>query len=216
VNATNRALNRAVILLVGIVLIAAGAAVAVAASVPQWLEVWTDGAARVTDALGAAVASASLGFSDHSWILVAGAALAVLAAVLVAVFMLRQGRGHTRTVLRRSGDDGEIAIDADVAHSSIAGALREHPGIASVSVSSYRVRGAQSAAVKIDVGVRRGVSPADIREAADAVVADWDALLGESLPVLITVNAGLATRLARPTSLQTTAPSTPNKQGATQ
>jgi uncharacterized membrane protein YoaK (UPF0700 family) len=211
VNATNRALNRAVILLVGIVLIAVGAAVAVAAAVPEWLEAWSDGSARVTDALGAAIASASLGFSDHSWVLVAGAVLAVIAAVLVAVFVLRQGRGHTRTVLRRSGDDGEIAVDSEVVHSSIERALREHPGVASVSVSSYRVRRAQNAAVKIDIGVRRGVSPADIREAADAVVADWDALLGETLPVLVTVNAGLATRLAKPTSLQTAATPHPNK-----
>ena len=210
-NATNRGLNRAFILVVGLLLLGIGALVAAAAAIPEWLAAWSEGSARVSESLGQAIASAPLGFSAHSWILAAGAGLAVLVAVVLVIFVLRQGRGHTRTVLRRSGGDGEIAVDAGVAHSSIEGALREHPGVASVSVSSYRVRGAQSAAVKIDVGVRRGVSPADIREAADAVVADWDALLGESLPVLITVNAGLATRLARPTSLQTTAPSTPNK-----
>jgi len=208
-NATNRALNRAFILIVGLVLLGVGSLAAVAAATPDGLAAWTEGSARVTDSLGAAVASAPLAFSASSWILVAGAGVAVLIAVLLAVFVLRQGRGHTRTVLRHAGDGGEIAVDSDVVHSSIERALREHPGVASVSVSSYRVRG--TGAVKIDIGVRRGVSPADVRDAADAVVADWDALLGESLPVLITINAGLATRLARPTSLQTSTPPTPNK-----
>jgi len=209
VNATNRGLNRAFILFVGILLLAIGALVAAAAAVPDWLVAWTDGSARAGDALGGAIASAPLGFTANSWILVAGAAIAVLVAAVLVVFVLRQGRGHTRTVLRRSGDGGEIAVDSDVVHSSIERALRDHPGVASVSVSSYRVR--SDGAVKIDIGVRRGVSPADVREAADAVVADWDALLGESLPVLITVNAGLAARLAKPTSLQTTATTTSNK-----
>ena len=202
-NATNRGLNRVFILVVGLLLLGIGALVVAAAAIPEWLAAWSEGSADVGESLGRAIASAPLGFSAHSWILAAGAGVAVLVAVVLVVFVLRQGRGHTRTVLRRDGDGGEIAVDADVVHSSIERALRDHPGVASVSVSSYRVRA--DGAVKIDIGVRRGVSPADIREAADAVVADWDALLGESLPVLITINAGLATRLAKPTSLQTTA-----------
>jgi len=209
VNATNRGLNRAFILVVGLLLLGIGALVAAAAAIPEWLAAWSEGSASVSESLGQGIASAPLGFSAHSWILAAGAGLAVLVAVVLVVFVLRQGRGHTRTVLRRDGDGGEIAVDSDVVHSSIERALRDHPGVASVSVSSYRVR--SDGAVKIDIGVRRGVSPADIREAADAVVADWDALLGESLPVLITINAGLATRLAKPTSLQTSTAPTPNE-----
>jgi hypothetical protein len=189
-NATNRALNRAFILIVGLVLLGVGALVAAAAAIPAWLAAWQDGSDAVTSGLGAAIASAPIAGSEHSWILIAGAGVAVIVAVLLVVFVLRQGHGHTRTVLSREGDGGEIAVDASVVHSAIEQALRDHPGVGSVSVSSYRVR--KSGAVKIAIGARRGASPADLREAADAVVARWDDLLGEELPVLITVGSAFA------------------------
>ena len=200
-NATNRALNRAVILLVGIVLIAAGVAVAVAASVPQWLEVWSDGSARVTDALGAAVASASLGFSDHSWILVAGAALAVLAAVLVAVFMLRQGRGHTRTVLSEgTSEHGRTEVDASLAANALEDAIGSRPEFIATHVSAYRVR--RTPALKVAVTCRRGVSPKDAADIVDDAVRALDELLGRPLPALVQISGGFRARVGSSTRLQ--------------
>jgi hypothetical protein len=202
-NDTNRGLNRALLVITGLVLLALGGAVAVAAAVPEWARGWATASTTVGDWLAGAVASTPVAVNGHSWLLIAGGALAVIAAVLLVVFVVRQGRGHTRTLATRS-DEGEVAVDAGVARSVIEAALAANPGIVSSSVSAYRVR--STPALKIAVSVRRGASPTDIREYIDGVVTQWDALLGTETPVLITVAAGLSSRLASTTSL-TEAPS---------
>lgn len=174
-NATNRALNRAGILIVGLVLLVVGAAVAVVAAVPSWLQGWQDGAATLAVPFDPAETAT----------LAIVVAACVLAIVLLAVFVVRQGRGHTRTLVRRGGSSGEVVVDAKVAATLIEAALENHPAIESVSVSGYRVR--RTPALKIALSVRRGSSPTDVRDAVDGVVARWDALLGSEVPVLVTI-----------------------------
>lgn len=174
-NATNRALNRAGILIVGLVLLLVGTGVVVAAAVPRWLQGWQDG----VEAFAVPFDPADAGT------LAIVLAACVLVIVLLAVFVLRQGRGHTRTLVRRGGSSGEVVVDAKVAATLIEAALEDHPAIESVSVSGYRVR--RTPALKIALSVRRGSSPTDVRDAVDGVVARWDALLGSEVPVLVTI-----------------------------
>jgi len=187
VNATNRVLNRAALLIVGLLLVAVGGGVAAAALVPEWLAAWTDGA----DALDIVF--------DPSQVVTLVIVLAVCVAViaLLLVFVLRQGRGHTRTIVRRGGSDGlggssgaggsdgAIVVDTKVAATLIEAALADHPAVASVSVSGYRVR--DTPALKIAVSARRGASPGELREQVDLVVGRWDEVLGSEVPVLVTV-----------------------------
>jgi hypothetical protein len=175
VNATNRALNRAAILVVGLVLLVLGAGVAVAAAVPQGLAAWQNAADSV-----------AVPFDPAEPVTLAIVlAACVLAIVLLAVFVFRQGRGHARTLVRRGGSDGSVIVDAKVAATLIEAALEDIPAVASVSVSGYRVR--RTPALKIAVTPRRGSSPTDLREAVDTAVERWDALLGSEVPVLVTI-----------------------------
>lgn len=196
-NTTNRALNRTGILLLGLVLLALGAAVALAALVPGGLAFWRDGAASAESWLADVLVATPLGTSGHSWLLIALAAAGVLAIVLLLVFVFRQGGGSTRTLVRDAGDIGVSTIDVGVAESAIVAALEAYPGIVSTHVSSHRLR--RSTVMRIRVNARRGTSPRDIREYVDTVVGRWDALLGRELPVLVTISAGIASRFSATT-----------------
>ncbi|GAB2452585.1 hypothetical protein HD599_002638 [Conyzicola lurida] len=201
-NDTNRALNRTLIIAVGLLLLLLGTAVAVAAAVPSVLSVWASTSTTAGDALADAVASTPITPDGHSWLLVAGGALALVVAVLLVVFVVRQGRGHTRLLAERR-DNGVVTVDADVAKSVLETGLAANPGIVSSSVSAYRVR--STPALKIAVSVRRGASPTDIRDYIDRLVTEWDSLLGQETPVLITINSGLSARFAATTALTETA-----------
>ena len=100
-NDTNRALNRTLIIAVGLLLLVLGTAVAVAAAVPSFLASWVTASATAGDAIADAVASTPLAPGGHSWLLVAGGALALVVAALLVVFVVRQGRGHTRLLAER-------------------------------------------------------------------------------------------------------------------
>jgi len=175
VNATNRALNRAVLLTVGLVLVALGGAVAAAALVPSWLAVWTDVAGGLDPTFDPSQAM--------TLAIVLGGCLIVV--VLLLVFIVRQGRGHTRTMVQRGASDGAVVVDTRVAATLIEAALADHPDVASVSVSGYRVRGVP--ALKIAVSPRRGASPSELRDEVDRVVERWDEVLGSEVPVLVTM-----------------------------
>ena len=90
-------------------------------------------------------------------------------------------------------------IDGAVAEDAIQHALDHHPGLISSTVSTYRVR--RTPALKITANVRRGVSPQEIRSFIDDTVTAWDTALGRELPVVIQINAGLITRVAKSTRL---------------
>jgi hypothetical protein len=94
-NSTNRALNRVGIALLGLVLLVVGAAVAVAALIPEWLDRWMSASATADSSASDFLQSTELG-GGESWLLLALPALCVLLIVLLVVFIFRQGLGRTR------------------------------------------------------------------------------------------------------------------------
>lgn len=221
-NNTNRLLNRLGILLVGLLLLGVGGAVAVAAVFPDTVAAWTTGAGIGGLVGGAlrALAGAAAWLDDllgtgSSGLLLAIAGLAALLSALLLWFITRQGRGHTSTLLTRTGDGtgidagagsevsagvgGAVIVSSSLAASSIAHALRQYSGVTRVGVSAFRVRGAT--ALKIAVSARRGVSPRDIRDHVDTIVQRFDELLGAEVPVFISITGGFASRRAHATRL---------------
>ena len=202
-NNTNRGLNRLGILLFGLVLLAAGAGAAVAAAVPEWLEGWKSLSATVSDASSDVIDGTTLDGVEQSWILIAIAAACLVLIVLLVVFVFRQGHGRVRSLVTETPASavdrptgGSVVIDGRVAEQAIQHALDGHPGVVSSSVSTYLV--GRTPALTVSVNVRRGVSPHEVRVFIDDTVTAWDAVLGREVPVLIQINAGLATRVAKP------------------
>ena len=198
-NNTNRALNRLVIGIIGIVVCTLGAAVAAAALQPAWLAAWRSAATDTATAIEAFRARTLFGDGDRSWILLVVVAGAALGIIVLLAFILRQGRGHASTLLTTGNRDaagGSLSVASAVAERALSDALTTDPGLASSAVSTFRVR--KTATIKIVVSARRGESPGDIRERIDRLVARWDDAFGERGPVFIRVTGGFAARVRKP------------------
>lgn len=198
-NTTNRALNRALILVVGLVLLVAGGAVAAGALLPD-----------VKDTVSGSASDARGGVSDaldggQPWILWVSALVCVVLIVLLAWFSFRQGRGRTGTLIEQTGrrdgqaTSGHVVVDVAVAEQVLEEALSGTAGIVSTDVTAFEVRG--STVLRVTANARRGASPMDIRTAVDDVVRRWDALLGAEIPVVVQINGGLRTQMVAATRL---------------
>jgi len=199
-NDTNRGLNRFVVFLVGLVLLLAGAAVAVGALWPDVQQTVSDGASdatgQVTDALS----------GGQVWILWVTAAVCAVLIVLLVAFIVRQGGGRTSTLIDLSESDdshsptgGHVVVDAKVAANVLEEALSNTPGVLAADVVAFRVKGEN--VLRVTVDARRGASPVDLRRAVDEAVTRWDELLGTVTPVVVQINGGLRTQMSSATRL---------------
>jgi len=185
-NATNRALGRAALVVVGLVLLVLGVAAVLVQTVPWAASLWQDLARGLGD-LGAD-ASREDSVTAWTWVLGGGVLLGVLALVVLSSL----GGGRVGTVVEDDGSAegvaGTVRIDAAAVQHALSSAIGALPSVASLAVDVYRVRGAR--AVRIRVRPRRGASPRALTRSVEEVVTDLDALLGERLPVLLEIARG--------------------------
>ncbi|WP_440709525.1 hypothetical protein [Herbiconiux sp. YIM B11900] len=199
-NATNRALNRMLVFVVGLLLAIVGAGAAALALVPVVRDAWVGASGTVSSQVTGFLQGNPLGDTGASWPLAAALVLLVLAIVLLIVFVVRQGGGHTRTAVTERADDGTILVDSSVAEHTLEDALATHPEFVASHVSTYAVR--HEPVLKISVTCRRGVSPADASRIVDDTLTALDRLLGRELPALVQLSGGFRARVRSTTRLQ--------------
>ncbi|PPG36569.1 hypothetical protein C5E10_00150 [Pseudoclavibacter sp. RFBG4] len=200
-NSTNRGLNRLLIVAVGLVLLAVGAAAALGAWLPGAKDTWTPISETVNTQVSSWLQQTPFPGTDFSWLMIAVVAAIVVGIILPLAFTLRQGQGRTGTIVHdRASKAGPTVVDVSVAKDALSDSLGERDEFIATSVSAYEVRG--TPALKVSASCRRGVSP---RDAADLVERDLhtlDALLGRELPVLLQLNGGFRAQTQKPTRLQ--------------
>jgi hypothetical protein len=174
VTRSNRILNRVIIALVGLVLIAVGA--------------WQ--ANRVYPVL--ATPELATPTATALWIT---AAVCLVIAVLAIAWILTRGRGQSRTLISRADAAGSTSITARVAADLVSEDVSRIADVVSVSARAFRVRG--SVTLELTVTTRRA---ADVRGVVDAVrvaVERLDDVLDERLPVLLHMASGVRANSAR-------------------
>lgn len=193
-NSTNRFLNRLFVFVVGLVVLAAGAAVSIGALLPDVQKTISEGAES-------AVGPTTDAIEGQPWILWVAAVVAVLLIVVLLWFVFRQGRGHTSTLMRideqsSSGTPtgGSVVLDVKVAAQVLEEALTRDPDIVSVDVTGFRVKNENT--LRLTAYARRGASPVDIRRTIDAAVSEWDTAFGSTTPIVIQIVSGLRTKFA--------------------
>jgi hypothetical protein len=152
VNATNRGLNRLLILVVGLVLVVIGAAALAVVTVPVVADWWRDNRSGVLDTIDgwfawnpfAAAPGADAGQAAPIVVPIAGIVLLVLVAALLISFVLRQGRGRSGIVHRSAVEHGDIVLETDVVANALSDALDDTEAFSSVRVSSWDVKRAQA------------------------------------------------------------------------
>lgn len=181
-NSTNRALNRAVLLIGGILFALAGVAALLWAVRPAWAQSVLSDVEQAVDAAlsGTRVA---VGDIDIPTVLIAAFIAALILAVVLTIFVFARGRGSVHEVARVKADDGRTDVDRNVVETVLSGALIPRQDVLSARTGVYLVKGTRT--VRIAVTVRQGASLGDVIAAAERAIKDWDSLLGGEIPVLI-------------------------------
>ncbi|MEI3847699.1 MULTISPECIES: hypothetical protein [unclassified Microbacterium] len=110
----------------------------------------------------------------------------VLLIVLLAVFVLRQGRGRTdRLVTAGSRTDGTTVVDTALAADVLTDALSSQPDLVGSHVSAYRVR--TTPMLDVTVTCRRGASPRAVSDVIDDSLSDLENLVGAEIPALVQI-----------------------------
>jgi hypothetical protein len=171
---SNRVVNRIILGLVGailLVLAAAGAVGAAGLSLP-WLD-------RVGLGRGSALASGKGVGVDADWYIAAAALVAILLAL---AWILTRGRGRTSRIIRLDSPDGSVEFDRHYVEDALAARLDAQRDVTRVTVAAFR-RG-RARICKLTVTVRRGGDVASVTAAVRDAIAELDAELGMSVPIL--------------------------------
>jgi hypothetical protein len=193
---THRGLNRFLLILLGLVLLGAGALAAAAGVLPEISRRWTDAGTRTSAQVEEQLRAAAIPGAGMSWWTIAALGLIVLAMVLLVCWILSQGGGRTRGAgSKDDGGNGTTTVDTALLAQAVKDASAGHGGILAVDVSSWTVRG--TPALKLSIQARKGASPAQLAATARELVAGIDRLMGEQIPVLVRIGANTRTRFAR-------------------
>ncbi|MET3176566.1 UNVERIFIED_ORG: hypothetical protein ABIB52_004441 [Arthrobacter sp. UYCu721] len=198
---TLRGLNRVLLGLIGLVLIAAGTLTAAAGASPQVASAWTARTSNARVWIHSQLAAAPAGTLGVSWWTLTALAVLVIAIILVLGWVLSQGGGRTSHIGVPEAADheggpvtGTTTVDTSLAARAIRDALGHDDRIRSVGVSSWNVKG--TGGLKIAIQAGKGSSPRDITDTAEEAVRGLEQVLGRSIPVLIRISTGLRNRFA--------------------
>ncbi|MBQ1444767.1 MAG: hypothetical protein IIZ13_13070 [Renibacterium sp.] len=192
-NATRRGLNRTIIFLIAVILIAVGAATALTGIWPTAKQAWAEWTGQagtfVADQLAATRVQA-FGL-ELSWLWAALLAVMLLLVILLVSWISSQGGGRTAILDRDKSAEGEVVLHNDIAGNALKEALSQDPRILSTAVSTWKLR--REPGLKVSVQARKGASPRELADSVENLVAGLDSLIGKRMPLLISINTGVRT-----------------------
>lgn len=197
-NATNRVVNRLLVFLVGIVLVAAGGAVVTALAWPAAGDVWSSGSSAAVEWMRDADQQSRISDATTvSWFAL-GVLVVLLLIVVVAVLVIaRLGGGRSSAVIRAEaaeGPQGPVTVRQGFASDAITHSLADHDEILSSRVSARRVRGTD--VLHVSVTPRQNASPVDVAETVTRLVDNLATLTGQRTPTYVSIHSGVRARLA--------------------
>ncbi|EMY33715.1 hypothetical protein D477_013350 [Arthrobacter crystallopoietes BAB-32] len=197
-NQTPRGLNRLLLAVIGLVLLATGVLALGLAAFPGLAGWWR----RTTQGAGTAVenllAATTLPGQRDSWLWIVLALLMLLVVLAMITWIAQQGKGRAGTLAADDVDDGGpgmVSLSGAAAEQALKAALAEREDILHVTVATYEYRGTPG--LKVRVLPRKGVAPQDLAEDISAQVEALDLVLGRRIPVVVSIGASARSRLGR-------------------
>lgn len=197
-NNTPRLLNRILIGVLGIKLLAIGVLLALLADVPAVAARWRGWAGGVWGMWRGWFERTRFPGSQESWLWLAIALVLLLVIGAMVAWAAQQGKGRANVLVAEEnpGDvPGNVRIGGGVAEQALRAALADRPDLAGASVATYEIRG--EPALKIRVQPRQGVAPHILAAELSALVEALDAVIGKRTPVLIHIGSGARSRFGR-------------------
>jgi hypothetical protein len=198
VNGTPRTLNRILIGILGLKLLAIGILLILIASVPAVARWWQGWSAGVWSNWRDAFERTRFPGRAESWLWIAAVVALLLVIAAMVAWAAQQGKGRA-SLLVAEEDPGEVPgnvrIGSGVAEQALRAALADRPDLAGTTVATYEFRG--EPALKIRIQPRQGVAPQRLAAEVSALVEALDVALGKRTPVLIHIAAGARSRFGR-------------------
>ncbi|AJT42626.1 hypothetical protein [Psychromicrobium lacuslunae] len=187
---TNRGLNRVLLFIVSIVLLAAGVATVLAGSWSKAKDSWLNwgGQAKEFTSQQLSTTRVQLGDWEVSWLWLGLLAMLLLAVILLICWIASQGGGRTSRLSRERDPEGTLTLHDNIAQSAIKAALAEDPRVLSTTVSAWQLK--KQSGLKVSIQARKGSSPRQLADSAENLVIGLDRLLGRELPILISIHSG--------------------------
>lgn len=185
-NATNRFTNRLLLAVTGIVLLAVAAVIALLTLRPNWAATLIDAVESFATTLWTELGQGVIPFGDERSVpllpVIAGV-LGLLLLVVMIAFLATRGGGRVSNVVRELGGAGANRVDASVVDGTLGESLRQRSDLLGVQTQLYRV--ATHPSVRLTLTARRGADLAEVLHGTDRAIAEWDALLGRKVPIIV-------------------------------
>ncbi|MFI8411888.1 hypothetical protein ACIGB6_05275 [Paeniglutamicibacter gangotriensis] len=198
-NRTPRMLNRVILVVLGVLLLACGLNLLLVAVSADYAQGWRNTAANVGTWFDAVLAQTTLPGQSDSWLWIVVAALLICLILLMLWWIAVQGRGRGGDYVSVFLPEGPVPGRVEISQSTVEQALRHYLGkrrdVLSINVSVWSLD--PEAGLRIKVQPRKGTAPGALgRDVARAARLAQDAL-GVGGPVVIYLVAGARSRFAR-------------------
>ncbi|GGH96133.1 hypothetical protein ACFFGR_23365 [Arthrobacter liuii] len=197
-NSTPALLNRILLTVLGLILLATGVLLVLLATVPAMGSWWHSWSAGVWGGINRLFDATRFPGRPESWLWIV-VALALLALMgLMVAWIAQQGKGRSNFLAAEydpGNTPGDVQIGGGVAEQALRHALEGRPDLAGATVTTYGVKG--SPALKVRLLPRQGVAPHLLAAEVSGLLDALEAVVGKQIPVLIHIGAGARTRFSR-------------------
>jgi hypothetical protein len=185
-NNTNRALNRLFIFVVGLVLLAAGAAALLLAVLAPVGSQWRSSASSLASDPQPWVAEPTIG--KASLLVLGMIVVSLVLIVLLIAFIARQGHGHSAAALQQRAGATSTRIDLAIPRALLEDHLKRRDELVGLRISAYEVR--NTPMLKITARCRRGISPAVVADLIGRALQDLETIVGTDVPAFVQLTGG--------------------------
>ncbi|MFE1664490.1 hypothetical protein [Microbacterium sp. P02] len=198
VNNTNRAANRILLFVIGLIILAIGAALITVTVWPAAVDVWTGAGEAGQSWLEQAASATAMGAAAVSGLALGVLALIILLIVMLIVAVVRSVAGRrSKTVLRSSGSEnpiGRVTVNESFASDAITHSLSGREDILVTHVTANDIR--RQPVMHVSVTPRQNTSPREVVADIDHLVTNLATLTGSDVPTYISIHSGLRAKLA--------------------
>lgn len=196
-NNTNRALNRTLLLIIGLLFLGLGALGIAIMSWPTAADIWTSAGADARTWLDQALAATAIAGGNLSWIGL-GAVAAILVVIVLLIIALTSIAGRrSKTAFRSSGAQnplGRVTVTESFVSDAVKNSLATRDEILSAHVTANDIR--REPVLHVAVTPRQNTDPRELVDQVDRLLANLATLTGRDTATYVSLHTGLRARLA--------------------
>ena len=196
-NTTNRALNRTLLLIIGLLFLALGAVGIAIMSWPTAADVWTAAGEDARSWLDQAIAASVIAGGSLSWVAVAAVAAVLVVVVLLILALTSIAGRRSKTVFRSSGAQnplGRVTVTESFVSDAVKNSLASRDEILSSSVTANDIK--SRPVLHVAVTPRQNTDPREVVDHLDRLLTNLAALTGREPETYVSIHTGLRARLA--------------------